>query len=102
MSRETKWTEGPWVARDNGHFWEILPVNRSVEDDGPYRIGDACASCPTNKDSGIQESNAQVMAAAPELYEIAEKMALALERLDSGHRHIAEWVAISAKARGEQ
>jgi hypothetical protein len=64
---KAKYTPGPWEAENNGQFWEIVPKNRVSAQ--PYRIGDVCASDPENPNSGIQEANARLIAAAPELLE---------------------------------
>lgn len=62
---EIQHTPGPWVAVFNNVFWEVAPENRQEND--PYTIGDVCASNPENPESGLQEANARLFAAAPEL-----------------------------------
>jgi hypothetical protein len=74
-------TPGPWEAENNGHFWEISPKN--IVSAQPYRVGDVCASDPENPNSGIQEANARLIAAAPELLEALQNiLAVAGVRID--------------------
>ena len=62
-----KHTQGPWVAVNNGNYWEITPSIRA--DNDPFTIGDVCASEPSNPRGGLQEANARLIAAAPDLLE---------------------------------
>jgi hypothetical protein len=64
------YTPGPWIAKRNSSFWEINPVNRS--ESGPWSVGDVCASAPDDADGGLQEANARLIAAAPDLLEALE------------------------------
>lgn len=66
MSQSVKHTPGPWAAVRNSSFWEIQPANAGVGDT-PFNIGDVCASSPGFPDSGLQEANAKLIAAAPDL-----------------------------------
>jgi hypothetical protein len=65
---KTKHTNGPWEAVRNTAFWEIVPVNAG-QDGVPFHVGDVCASAPGEPDSGLQEANARLIAAAPDLLE---------------------------------
>lgn len=67
MSEQTH-TPGPWTAIRNCSFWEVQPVNGG-EEGIPFCIGDVCASEPGDPDSGRQEANARLFAAAPDLLE---------------------------------
>lgn len=78
--REFKGTPGPWVAVFNNVFWEICPENRQETD--PYTIGDVCASDPKNPGSGLQEANANLIAAAPDLLEALQ---ILLQSVEGNH-----------------
>jgi len=96
-----KHTHGPWEAENNGHFWEIVPKNRVSAQ--PYRVGDVCASDPENPSSGIQEANARLIAAAPELLEALQNI-LAVANVRINDPRIAQFDAARAavaKATGE-
>lgn len=70
---EMKHTPGPWRARRNNAFWEINPINAG--DDGiPFSVGDVCSSAPNNPDGGLQEANARLIAAAPEMLEALKEI----------------------------
>ena len=61
-----KFTPRPWKAVRNNCFWEVRPENgNGVEI--PFQIGDVCASDPENRDGGLQEANARLIASAPDL-----------------------------------
>lgn len=66
---EQRHTPGPWRAQRNNAFWEIAPAEGAGVGDVPFRIGDVCASAPDLPDGGLQEANARLIAAAPELLE---------------------------------
>lgn len=66
MNETTKHTPGPWKAVRNSSYWEIEPANAG-QDGIPFNVGDVCASAPGDPDSGLQEANARLIAAAPEL-----------------------------------
>jgi hypothetical protein len=76
----SKHTPGPWVARRNVAFWEINPVN--ILDKGPYTVGDVCASDPERPDGGLQEANAKLIAAAPDLLDALQRIAVRLREMD--------------------
>lgn len=63
-------TPGPWVARRNSAFWEFAQQGKWVT------IGDVCSTNPSNPDDGLQEANARLIAAAPDMLDALE-MALA-------------------------
>jgi hypothetical protein len=69
---------GPWVACRNSHFWEVRQVG------AVNAIADTCASDPENADSGIQEANAKLIAAAPEMFEALWKVRHVLANLLPG------------------
>jgi len=58
-----KHTPGPWFAIQNAYYWEIRTKGEQY---GGDQIGDACASRNIN-DGANAESNARLIAAAPEL-----------------------------------
>jgi hypothetical protein len=64
----TNHTSAPWIAQRNVAFWEVVPENR-IDESSPYTIADVCASAPSYPDGGLQEANARLIAAAPELLE---------------------------------
>jgi hypothetical protein len=86
MSEATNHTPGPWVAERNSHYWHIRPVSGT-----PPFIGDVCASNPEDADSGLQEANARLVAAAPELLEALKNLVSipafnVLLRVNGGHQ----------------
>ena len=96
MNTETKWTPGPWDKSHNGHYWDI-----GVRDDCPVVpiYPSTCIGVQTG-----MEANANLIVAAPELYDALENLVRELE--ETGLQ--AEWDnypqarAALAKARGEQ
>lgn len=97
-------TPGPWKAVRNSCFWEVRPENG----DGveiPFQIGDVCASDPENGDGGLQEANARLIAAAPDLLEELELMVSGLYFLHGNSDGVIAATekarTIIAKARGE-
>jgi hypothetical protein len=78
MTEQTKHTPGPWKAVRNTAYWEIEPANAG-QDGIPFNVGDVCASAPGMPDSGLQEANARLIAAAPDLLEALEAFRLAFE-----------------------
>ena len=62
-----KHTQGPWKAVANVAYWEVIPLNNAGENGVPFTIADVCASAPNNRDGGLQEANARLIAAAPDL-----------------------------------
>jgi hypothetical protein len=68
-----KFTPGPWKAVRNSSYWEIEPAN-SGQDGVPFNVGDVCSSSPGNPDSGLQEANARLIAAAPIGYDLATEV----------------------------
>ena len=103
----TAHTPGPWRAGRNSHFWEVYP-ERGGDEGIPFAVGDVCVSEPGNPDGGLQEANARLIAAAPELLEALIDM-VAIAQLDKWDQAVSGrqsflWnakVAI-AKARGEE
>jgi hypothetical protein len=94
----SKHTPGPWVARRNVAFWEVAP--ESIKFDGPYKIGDVCASDPERPDGGLQEANAKLIAAAPDLLEALQYVAARLREIDGQIEEDVVYKAIK-KATGE-
>lgn len=81
---EEKHTPGPWYAVDNGVYWEI----GIGPDKYSPKIGDVCASKHRGKDEDpvdgllVEEANARLIAAAPELLEALEEIRSAAIDLD--------------------
>lgn len=65
----SKHTPGPWFAVRNSSFWEVNPQRELGDYNTPFTVGDVCESAPGNPDGGLQEANARLIAAAPELLE---------------------------------
>ena len=72
------YTKGPWFAVRNSTYWEIQPAGRG-EDGAPWNVGDVCSSAPGDADGGLQEANARLIAAAPDLLEACEAIVTSLE-----------------------
>lgn len=98
----TKFTPAPWVAKRNSAYWEVskFDVNGRFE----CGVGDAGSHGPVAPSKQAeQQANAQLMAAAPEMYE------LLLLVLTDDHVYgnmttdtLNKIYAVLAKARGEQ
>ena len=84
---KTAHTPGPWYAVRNSAFWEVNPQREYEDDHIPYTVADCCASDPRNPDGGLQEANARLIAAAPDLLEMLE---LALESTHSDY-DLVDW-----------
>jgi hypothetical protein len=68
-----KHTPGPWFAEANDSYWEVNPMNGG--DDGiPFSVANVCCSSPGYRDGGLQEANARLIAAAPELLEALREL----------------------------
>lgn len=61
-----KHTPGPWFAEKNDSYWEVNP-DKGGENELPFSVANVCSSAPGNRDGGLQEANARLIAAAPEL-----------------------------------
>lgn len=97
-----KHTPGPWEAVRNSSFWEINPSYYRWCSNVPFTIGDVCASDPGHPDGGLQEANARLIAAAPELLEAlieVEQMIQAGEMNEGTMEVVRNAIA---KANGEQ
>lgn len=81
-------TKGPWHAKG---FGELNNLVCNVTQDISVYSDDAA--------SGKAESDAYLIAAAPEMYEFIKRM-LAEQKIVIGERHFAE--SLLAKARGEK
>lgn len=100
---ETKWTKGPWIWVEQyrgGHAWlqstsEKFTIGNAIIDDGSAR-GEYAPRIT------VDEANAHLIAAAPDLYESLEYLAKEVEN-DGVCLGILNrcWDAL-AKARGEQ
>lgn len=101
MGSETKWTPGPWSripGVDAGEGVSIqdsrnVPVARCAQ---PSVFANGDVKTISAKE---RNANANLIAAAPEMYDIAERMAELLNQW--GSPIVAEWNAVAAKARGE-
>ena len=67
----SKHTPGPWFATRNIAYWEVVPNNPGMG--VPWTVADICPSDPGNPDGGLQEANARLIAAAPEMLEAIEE-----------------------------
>lgn len=77
---KTRFTPGPWVVHRNSAFWEVNPANGG--DDGlPFTVADVCSSAPGDPDGGLQEANARLIAASPEMHDAL----VAIETVLKGH-----------------
>jgi hypothetical protein len=103
-----KHTPAPWFAWRNSSYWEISAKNSNPEKFS-FDIGNVCASSPGDRDGGLQEANARLISAAPELLEALEEVTGILEMVlgvAGGYPTEADGPAIKArnaiaKARGE-
>lgn len=91
-----KFTPGPWEAERNSSYWEVRPHRKWNDDHIPYSIGDVCASEPGNPDGGLQEANARLIAAAPDLLEALEDM---LEDFGLNYMDFDAYDAVTSKAK---
>ena len=111
MSNETKWTPGPWVAYENA---EDKCFYVAQQDGAPYTpdYSDVCGlECRTwsGERTIVQQANAHLIAAAPELYAALEdavfRIRSTLILLECDDEFIARETekarAALAKARGE-
>ena len=106
-------TPGPWKAVRGYSYWEVSPAER--KDWEPFTVADCCPSCPGDPDGGLQEANAHLIAAAPDLYEAVRELINQVEiafdwsndepgenaYLDAATDAINKAKAALAKARGE-
>ena len=74
-----KHTPGPWFAWRNSCYWEISANNPDLKKFS-LDIGNVCSSAPSDRDGGLQEANARLIAAAPELLEALIKAKELLEQ----------------------
>lgn len=75
-----KHTPGPWQAVRNSVYWEIRIAHEGKFD---RQLGDLCATgCEPGHDSGEEEANARLCAAAPDLLDALEELRSAVVDLD--------------------
>ena len=112
MSNETKWTPGPWVIDPETRPAEICSIHGMPRDHRTNQQGWAYVRGALGywaADEEEEMANANLIAAAPELYELA---VLCIDWIDSAHNDAAlptmpgfdrDWAEeVIAKARGEQ
>lgn len=81
---DIKHTPGPWFAEANDSYWEVNPLNGG-EDGTPFSVANVCCSAPGFRDGGLQEANARLIAAAPELLQsLNEILSLYVSLVESG------------------
>ena len=93
-----KHTPGPWIAWRNSCYWEISAKNANPKKFS-FDIGNVCSSAPGDRDGGLQEANARLIAAAPELLRALHHIVEMNPELPMGMIEAAEDAI--AKARGE-
>jgi len=89
---EVKHTPGPWFAVRNSCYWEVNPAREVGDYDTPFTVADCCASDPGDT-TGLQEANARLIAAAPDLLAALEGL---LAILDAGALYETQSVAARA------
>lgn len=95
---ENKHTPGPWFAVRNSAFWEVNPQRNYDDKHIPYTVADCCASDPDDT-TGLQEANARLIAAAPDLLKNLE---MALLWLEYDGRYDVQSIKLAiAKAKGQ-
>lgn len=109
----SKHTPGPWYAFWNENFWQINTLSDEFQN---MAVGDVCESSEiydkNHKPHDHAEANANLIAAAPDLFEALERCTtlLRIKRHaceDSGvcrilDSHISQARSAIAKAKGEQ
>lgn len=68
------YTPGPWIAVRGLAYWEVKPEQKDGGRKLPFQIADTCSSDPEDPDRGLQEANARLIAAAPDLLEALEEI----------------------------
>ena len=93
----SKFTPGPWVAEKNKSYWFVAPET-GAGDGKPFQVADVCSSEPGHRDGWLQEANARLIAAAPELLEFVTEW---LERQGDDNNYMTSKArAAIAKATG--
>lgn len=87
MNKETKFTKGEWVIRDNGSYFDIGPINNG------YTYPSVCIGV-----SHEDKANAHLIKTAPKLYEMLEYLR---ENVDMNDQQYDRVTSILAEARGE-
>ena len=98
------WTPGPWFVAANEEFFEIRTGERQYQGG---LVADVCSSRywfdgGKHRAGGIAEANANLIAAAPDLYAALDRLCRAL--VHDHNKNIDYWteaLAALAKARGE-
>lgn len=104
MADTVKHTKGPWLVRphwsDESRF-EVYP-DREVEFGSPAEIADVCAHSSEDFDKEVAEAkaNANLIAAAPDLLAVAQKVVNNWG--DLHHKDLMQLRAAIAKATGGQ
>lgn len=85
MTKNLQHSPGKWVAIHNGAFWEIRIEGKI------HGIADTCASEPGNYESVLQEANARLISAAPDMFDVIQD---AIKYMKARHRGSAmpAWV----------
>ena len=91
---KAKFTKGPWVALFNGSYWDIGDGISEFA----MSMKNKHASPPI--ELGRMESNAHLIASAPEMYEMLECLSSQLTSINA-HIAVNDIEKLLAKARGE-
>lgn len=101
-------TPGPWEATERHDYREVLAPRKNASWYGRSGVW-AVAYMDTDLDEAVQDANARLIAAAPDLLEALETAMQWIKAWDVGFLFDEEWAADEAKiraairrARGEQ
>lgn len=104
MSNEANFTEGPWAAFQNEvGGWEVNCRGEINDEIGRYSPT-VCAMWNvtyTKLDNKLQEPNAHLIAAAPEMYEMLSAISDCIELGQTEALNAFDIDSLLAKARGE-
>lgn len=94
----SEFTKGPWTAKSNSVHWEVVKLDKDGWWDGG--IADVCQSDPGGGvNSKTQKANANLIAAAPEMYGMLDRLQKSLA--DEYLQQSLIIRSLLAKARGE-